>query len=68
MSNNANTSHNYVIILVFMFMIFVIYLSSEHDHRPWNGTHRTEESVQKDNMALSEDRKTKVDEATLPEN
>ena len=33
-----------------------------------NGTHRTEESVQKDNMALSADRKAQVDEATLPEN
>ncbi len=38
------------------------------DHRPWNGTHRTVESVQKDNMALSADRKAKVNEATLPEN
>jgi Mn-containing catalase len=33
-----------------------------------NGTHRTEESVQKDNMALSGDRKAQVDEAALPEN
>ena len=32
------------------------------------GTNRTEESVQKDNKALSAERKAEVDKATLPEN